>query len=265
MNAIFPDFIQVALGPQNWATFVLITARLGGLMTVAPVWSMQSMPRAPRAAITLVLAIFLLPMSPRTAMPDQVIDMPFPIAAEMMVGVCIGLTAAVLVNAAAMAGEVLSMQMGLSIAPALSPVPEMQVAGIAPVTSLLSMLIYLSMGGHLVLLQGLAHSFQVLPPGCELAFVDGGQAAARVMGIMFSCAVSAAAPVMVALLLTNVALAILSKAVPQLNAMMVSFPITVGVGLIMFGASLPIVSSAIAGWFSHLPGSVDTMIQQLKI
>ena len=83
-------------------------------------------------------------------------------------------------------------------------------------------------------------------------------------GQLFSCAASVAAPVMVTLLLTNIALAILSRAVPQLNAMMVSFPLTIGVGLIMFAVSLPNVSTVVAHWVQELPVSVNGLLVPLQ-
>jgi flagellar biosynthesis protein FliR len=61
---------------------------------------------------------------------------------------------------------------------------------------------------------------------------------------------------MVALLLTNAALAILNRAVPQLNAMMVALPLTIGVGLIMLGAALPFLANNIGGWMNALPADV---------
>ncbi|MFO1200800.1 MAG: flagellar biosynthetic protein FliR, partial [Burkholderiaceae bacterium] len=78
-------------------------------------------------------------------------------------------------------------------------------------------------------------------------------------------AVSAAAPVMVALLLTNVALGILSRAVPQLNAMTVSFPLSIGVGLLMFSVSLPIVASVITGWLHGMPEDVRALLSHLQL
>ena len=255
-----PDFLGAALTPEKWPTFALLTGRLGGLMMTAPAWSGTTMPRLIRTALTIVLAILLLPAAPAAAMPDHVLDLPLPMAAEIAIGVVIGLSAAVLVQACGLAGEVMSMQMGLSIAPALAPVPEMQVVGVGPITTTLAILIYLSLGGHLMLLRAFAESLHTLPPGAGIEFTGGGPVAVALAGQLFSCAASVAAPVMVTLLLTNIALAILSRAVPQLNAMMVSFPLTIGVGLIMFAVSLPNVSTVVARWVQELPASVNGLL-----
>ncbi|MFO1200841.1 MAG: flagellar biosynthetic protein FliR, partial [Burkholderiaceae bacterium] len=216
MTPFVPDFLATALTPERWPTFALVTARIGGLMLTAPGWSGTSLPRLVRTALTVVLAALLLPCAPVAKLPDQVLDIPLPMAAEMAIGLIIGMVAAVLVQAVSLAGEVMSMQMGLSIAPSYSPIPELQVSGIGPLTSMLALLLYFMIGGHLVLLRGLADSLQTLPPGGGIAFGAGETASIALAGKIFSYAVSAAAPVMVALLLTNVALGILSRAVPQL-------------------------------------------------
>ncbi len=255
-----PDFLGAALTPEKWPTFALLTGRLGGLMMTAPAWSGTSMPRLIRTALTVVLAILLLPAAPAAAMPEHVLDLPLPMAAEIAIGVVIGLAAAVLVQAVGLAGEVMSMQMGLSIAPALAPVPEMEVVGVGPITTTLAILIYLSLGGHLMLLRAFADSLHTLPPGAGIEFTGGGPVASALAGQLFSCAASVAAPVMVTLLLTNIALAILSRAVPQLNAMMVSFPLTIGVGLLMLAVSLPNVSAVVARWVQELPASVNGLL-----
>ena len=176
----------------------------------------------------------------------------------------IGLAAAVIVQAVALAGEVVSMQMGLSIAPSMAPMPEMQVVGIGPISSLLATIIYLSLGGHLMLLRALASSLHTMPPGAGIVFTGGTPVAAALAGQIFSCAASAAAPVMVALLLTNLALAILSRAVPQLNAMMVSFPLSIGLGLLMYAVSLPNVSAVVARWVQELPTGIDGLLAPLQ-
>jgi len=262
---MIPDFLSQALAPDRWPMFALISARLSGLMLAAPVWSLTPLPRAARAAITVLLAVLLLPLAPKTPLPERVLDLPLPLAMELMVGIAIGLTAAVMVHGVTLGGEVLSLQMGLSLGPALSPMPDTQVSGIGQIKSWLAILIYLGIGGHLILLRGVADSLQALPPGTAMDFVSGAQAAVALGGTVFSSAVRTAAPVMETLLLVNLALAILSRAVPQLNTMMVSLPVTFGVGLVMIGVSLPIVASVIGGWMETLPDHVATVLHSFQL
>ncbi|HTR97198.1 MAG TPA: flagellar biosynthetic protein FliR [Candidatus Acidoferrales bacterium] len=259
-----PDFLATAMVPERWPTFALITARVSGLLMIAPGWSGTTFPSSIRAAVTVVLAVLLLPLAPVVPIGEHVLDLPLPMAAELAIGTVIGLAAAIIVQGVGLAGEIISMQMGLSIAPALAPVPELQVVGVGPLSTALAILIYLTLGGHLALIHALGQSLRTLPPGGGLAFTAAGPAATELAGRLFSCAVSVAAPVMVTLLLTSLSLAILSRAVPQLNAMMVSFPITIGVGLLMFAVSMPVVSSVIARWVEVMPAGIDRLLPQLQ-
>lgn len=261
MSAI-PEFLRTAWSPEHWPTFVLLSARIGGLMATAPLWSMTAIPTRLRAAITVLLGIALLPGTRPVPAPVDMLGFPLPVAVEMVIGIAIGLVAAVLVHAATMAGEVLSLQMGLSLGPAYSPVPEMQVSGVAPFVSLMALFVYVAVGGHLAMLEGLATSIAVLPPGGG-ADLAGGTLLTVAAGQMFACAVTIAGPVMATLLLVNVALAILSRAVPQINAMLISFPVTIGVGLLMLAASLPLVSSTTAQWFGAVPAQVGRVLDAL--
>lgn len=251
-----PDFLTLLLMPSHWPTFVMITARLGGLMISAPLWSMTTIPPALRAAITVVLAAVLLPLAPAAPPPVDVLGMPLPFMAEMAIGLVIGLAAAVIVNGAALAGEVVSLQMGLSLGPALAPMPDLGTSGIGQMKSLLAVFVYLSVGGHLMLLSALADSLGTIPPGTALDIGGALAAGERLMNVVFLSAVGVAAPVLVALLLANLALALLSRAVPQLNTMMVSLPLSIGVGLVTLGAALPVVAAALTGWMESLPASV---------
>ena len=76
-------------------------------------------------------------------------------------------------------------------------------------------------------------------------------------GALFGTAVCVAGPVLVTLLLTHVALALLNRAVPQLNALMTSFPVTIGAGLLTLGLALPVMTSAYASGIEHLPEMVE--------
>lgn len=252
---MMPDFIRGVLAPGNWPTFVFVTARLTGLMMVGPLWSMSMLPRTIRGAAIVLFAIMLLPVTPRVTMPEAAMLLPIPLAMEVLIGVAIGLTAAVIVQGVAYAGEIVAIQMGLALGPALSPMADLEVSGVGQIKGLLALLIYIAVGGHLMLLRGLAESLQSIPPGASVG-LDSGSNCILLFGSLFSTAIRTASPVMVALLLTNAALAILNRAVPQLNAMMVALPLTIGVGLIMLGAALPFLANNIGGWMNALPADV---------
>jgi flagellar biosynthetic protein FliR len=184
---------------------------------------------------------------------------------EFIVGVVIGLTAAVLIYGVGLAGQTLALQMGLSLGPVFLPMAGHPESGIGKIKSFLAMVIYLGVGGHLILLRGIADTLQALPPGRPMSLVSGGGAAVGVVETLFATAISVAAPVMVTLLLAHAAVAILNRAVPQIHTMLVAFPLTIGVGLIMIGAALPLISSAIRTWMHSIPGSLDAAVESFRV
>ena len=258
-----PKELLLALSPETWPTFVLIATRLGGLFLVAPVWSSFSIPRMVRGAMTVLLSLVMLPIAPLVSLPDALPALPLLIGLELVVGVVIGLSAAVLVSGVAYAGEVVSMQMGIHLGNALSPMPELEVPGIGELNGFLALFIYLAVGGHLVMLRGIADSLRLLPPGTLFSMAGGVEEGSRLVGTLFLTALRTAVPVMLILLLSNVGLALLQRAVPNLNAMMVAIPLTVLVGLLALTGAVPLVAASIASWMSALDRDVARAIQSL--
>ncbi|MEQ1832733.1 MAG: flagellar biosynthetic protein FliR [Candidatus Eisenbacteria bacterium] len=252
-----PDALNQALTPDRWPALIYVTARVTGLMLSAPLWSMAPMPRTIRAAVTVVLAVLLLPACPEVHVPQQPFDLPLPLAIEGLIGVAAGLTAAVLVQGAALAGEIISVQMGLSMGPAIMVLPDLPGSEFGHLFGLFATVLYLGLDGHLMLLQGIADSLRALPPGAPLDLARGSEMAVSLFGALFATAVCVAGPVLATLLLTHVSLALLNRAVPQLNALMTSFPITIGAGMLMLGIALPVMTTAFAGGLSHLPEMVE--------
>ena len=249
-----------ALQPAHWPTLVVVSARIVGLMLAAPLWSMANVPRSFRGAMVIVFTLVVLPTVEPSRLPPDYLGFLLPLASELVLGLAIGLIGAVFLAGINLAGEVAALQMGLNLGPALSPMADASVTGVGELKNLLAVCIYVTLGGHVVLLTGIAESFRSVPPGAAVDMGQGGRAVAALAGTMFSVAIRAAAPITVALLLANIGMAILSRAVPQLNAMAVAFPVTIGLGFLMLGAALPYTGAFIGQWAGGLHGSVAQMI-----
>ena len=248
------------LAPDNWPTLVLVTSRVAGLFLVAPVWSMRAIPSKIRGAVAVLLAFVLLPAVDTAVLPDAVIALPLLIASEVLFGVILGMAAGMFVHAIVLGADVISVQMGLAIARTLLPGSGESSTTVGQLQSLMALALYMTIGGHLSLIVGLESSLRVLQPGGLWELMVGWGAFIALVGSVFSTAMRVAAPIMVAMVLTNLALAILGKAVPQLHVLMVAFPITINVGLIILGASLPFIAMLITGWIDGLPALLDGII-----
>ena len=250
-----------ALQPINWPNFAFVSARVAGLMTVAPLWAMTVVPARLRGAIAVVLSLALLPLVPPVEWPIDGPSLVVPLAAELLLGLAIGLAAACFLYGVAVAAEVVSLQMGLSLGAAIGGMTNIGSPGIGQLEGQFVLAVYVAVGGHLTLLTGLARSLLVIPPGSAIDLAEGGRYMVALAGGIFSTAVQVAAPMMVALLVTNLALAVVNRAVPQLNTMMVAVPVTVAVGLIALGATLPLATGFVTGWANDLGRGTDAVVQ----
>jgi flagellar biosynthetic protein FliR len=249
-----------ALGPSHWPTLVVVGGRFIGLMLAAPLWNLAEIPRSVRAALVLVFTAAVLPGVAEARLPPDFAGYVGPLACELVLGLAIGLTAAVFMAGVGLAGEIASIQMGLHLGPSLSGMAEEPTAGLGELKTMLALVIYVTLGGHLLLLTGVAESFHAIPPGTALDVVAGGRAVAVLAGTVFTAGLHVAAPITVALLLTNFGISILSRAVPQLNSMAMAFPVTIGLGFLALGASLPYVGRFLGEWVVSLPRAVETMV-----
>ncbi|HSB53693.1 MAG TPA: flagellar biosynthetic protein FliR [Gemmatimonadales bacterium] len=248
-----PEILKL-IGVGDWPAFVLVSARVAGFFLAAPLWSTVGLPKSIRSAAAVLLSVILIPtVIPVAPIPDDMVAAAVMLGGETLMGVAIALTGAMFMHGVMVAGEVASLQMGLSLGQAIGSLPEGATVGVGQLKGYFASLIYLSLGGHLTLYQALAASFAAVPPGKAMLGVEGGRLVADLAGSVFSSGIRAAAPVMVALLLANLALAILGKAVPQLNVMMLAFPVTISIGMIALGASLPFLAAFVGGQIDALP------------
>lgn len=247
------------LAPGAATAFVLTVARVTGLVLVAPVYSARVIPLTLRTALVLLLAVLLQPTA-RTAAPAGPAITPATMASEAVVGVVIGLGAAILIAAAEAAGEVLSVQIGLSGAALVDPLSMQQSTALGQFMQLFALTLLLAGNGHIVMLDAVAGSMQQLPVGASLHLPDGLWATVALGTDLFALGFKFAAPVVAVVMMANIALAVLSRAAPQLNILQLAFPVQIGVGLVALTASIPVVASWFFGWDVTYAGMVTRLV-----
>ena len=235
------------LAPTSVATLVLLVFRVGGLVLAAPVFSARMMSVMLKTSIVVVLSWLLHPMALGAAGGEVRLTTGH-VLAEMLVGLAMGLGAAVLVGAAEAMGDLLAVHIGLSGASSLDPLTNISVPVLGQFANLFAVTLMLSVDGHLVMLGALAKSLQMIPVGSDPNLAAGASAMVAMGSSLFVIGLRFAAPVLATVLLANVALAILTRAAPQLNVLSIAFPIQIAVGLFAFAASIPAIGSFYLGW-----------------
>lgn len=238
--------IAGTISPEAVTAATLLGARVSGLVLVAPVFSARVVPVTVRTALVLLLTIVLYPVARRVAGTESLT--PAAVLSEALIGFAIGLGAALIIGAAEVAGEYMSLQIGLSGAALLDPMTNQQSAVISTFLQLFALTLLLSGGGHLVMLDALADSTQRMPLGSAASGASGLLDLASLGGTLFSLGLQFAAPIIAVAIIANVALAVLSRAAPQLNILQLAFPIQILVGLAALLATIPILGRWLVGW-----------------
>lgn len=228
------------------ATLVLVAARVMGLMLIAPSLSATIVPRLVKVGMIVLFTVLLQPaVLPLVESPQLT---PASIAAEVLVGLAMGLGAALIVGAAETAGDLMAVQIGLSGSAILDPMDNSQLPSLGVFTRLFAVTLLLTLGLHEVMLRAMAESFVAMPPGETRDLAGGIQQMVASGSTLFILGLRFAAPVIAVVLLTNVALAILSRAAPQFNLLSVSFPVQIALGLFALAAALPAMGRTLSTW-----------------
>ncbi|MDD3328132.1 MAG: flagellar biosynthetic protein FliR [Zoogloea sp.] len=217
---------------EGWlALLAFPMARILGFVGAAPVFGNNGVPRRIKLVVGLAITMGLLPVV--TATPPEAIDSWAGILIlfqQTLIGIAMGLVLRVVFAALDLMGEIISLQMGLSFATFFDPVAGGQTAVIGEFLTLISTLVFLSLNGHLLMVDALARSFEWLPISATLPHKGGWLVLARFGASIFASGLLMALPVVTALLITNIALGVLTRAAPQLNLFAIGFPITLTVG-----------------------------------
>lgn len=264
MNSLIfglPDFFAPGV-----ATATVLTAlRVGGLLLVAPAWSAKSVPMRLRTAMLVVFAVLLLPAALESADRAHLAITPATFLGETAVGFMLGFAAALVIAGAEFAGELATNTIGLSGAAIFDPINNTQGAMLGSFMQLMTITLLLIAGGHVLMIQAIAKSFTVLPLGAPLALDRGFLPLVKAGAQIFASGLQFAAPVIAAVLLTNIALAVLGRAAPQLQIMSLAFPLQIGIGLVTFAGSLGLIVQALGGWTTQFSGTVDSFVRAAHV
>lgn len=246
---------------------VLVALRVGGLMLAAPVFSARTVPVRVRTGLLLVLTALLAPLAIAAARGAGSLAAlqvtPAAFATELLVGLAIGFAAALLVGAVETAGDVMTTVMGLSGATLMDPLGGASTSLLSTFAQLFAVTVLLALDGHLVMLDALGESLRAVPVGSAADLAAGTAALVGHGSVLFLLGLRFAAPVIAAAMIANVALAVLTRAAPQLNVLSVAFPIQIGIGLMAFVASLAFLATWMLGWGDHLTGMLESLFAAL--
>lgn len=227
---------------ERFLTMLWPMARISALLLVAPVLSLDAVTIRIRIALALVLTVFVYPLFDWPMIDPTTAPGLLELVNQITIGILMGLILQVVLAAVATAGQAIAGSMGLSMAQMIDPNLG-NVPVVASFLVVLASLIFLGLGGHVLLLELLIQSFEMLPIGQGLLSLNAVGALLGWSSMIFVGAVLLALPMLVILLAVNLGLGVVVRAAPTLNIFAVGFPAMILVGMLM----LYVLMGAIGG------------------
>lgn len=244
----------------------LMLFRIGGMLMVFPFYGYATVPPQARLALSVLLASLLLPIYEVTAQVTIGSGLLYFFAAifrEVLIGLSIGFAATFLFVGAMFAGQMVGHTMGFAIINSIDPQTDLQMPLIGQIYNLMVLVLFVLMNGHHFLLMALDESFIAIPIGTGILTNTSIAGIARLSADIFAVAVKIGAPVLIAILITEVALGVVARTVPQMNVWLIGFPLKIGVGLMTMGLSLTmmvyVVQKLYAGWQGEVIAFIRSM------
>jgi flagellar biosynthetic protein FliR len=236
------------------ASLFLVMMRCAGLVVAAPILGHRSVPMPVKAGLIAVLAVAL---ANRAAVAPGALPVLMAAPIELLIGLSLGYIVSLGFHAVELAGRLLSLQMGLSLGAVFNPTSHESSTSLDPFFSITAGLLFLALNLHVALVEVLARSFTVLPIGGGWP-MDLFMLAANMTGLALELGTRLALPLALILLLAELAMALLARAIPQINVFFLGMPIKILAGLAILVPALPNFLNGAANIFRALIDGAST-------
>ena len=234
--------MTATIGGGQASLLLLVMLRCTGLVFTAPIFGHHSIPTLVKFGLAAALAVALDKTAGVSAGA-----LPLLVAApiELIIGISLGYILSLGFQGVELAGRVISIQLGLSLAAVFSPTEEEASTAIDPFFSVMAGLVFLAMNLHLAVVQTLAHSFAVYPIGGGWP-ADLAMTGAQTIALVLELGVRVALPIALVLLLVELSVALLARAIPQINVFILGLPLKMLVGIAVLAVAMPSLISGAA-------------------
>ena len=245
----------------NVVVYVMVLARTAGIFTFNPIFARRGVPNSVKAGATLVLALVMTSAGDFSyTMPNGLFPFVFDMLKELLVGAILGFFVNLMLQVFSMAGEVVDMQLGLSMAKSYDP--TFGNAGLSTqYYSLWFMLYFFAVGAHKSYIQLFAVSYDSIPLGWTGLNFNVFNVLVQYFETVLTLGLKLAMPVIAASLITEFCIGVLMKAVPTIHVFVLNIQLKMLVGFVVLAASCGVVSEfmeKIMGiLFENLNGIVD--------
>jgi flagellar biosynthetic protein FliR len=245
--------------------FLFVLVRVASMMSVLPFFESRNVPVLVKSGLAMAVTLMLLPQV--RGLPPSLDTSPFVfclgLASEVIIGLIIGFLLQLVFVGVQLAGQTAGFQMGFAIANVVDPASSMQIPMLSQFLNLFALMIFLSLDIHHYFIKALVDGFEIIPFWAARFDGDIFNLLVQTVSNAFVIAVKIGAPVMVALLLTSVALGLIARTVPQMQIFIVAMPVKIILGMLFLGFSLPFCMNYLRSIFMALGQMLQGVLRMM--
>ncbi|MCX5749089.1 MAG: flagellar biosynthetic protein FliR [Candidatus Saganbacteria bacterium] len=247
--------------------FMFVFARITGIFLIAPVFSTRTFPILGKISLIIWMAVvlwFVVPVSP--GIPSGPIGISLFLIKELIIGLIIGFSCHILFAAIQSAGDIIDLQMGMSIATALDPTTGTVTSIVGKLTFYIALTVFLILNGHHMLLSAIHQSFRTIPVGAPIIISQDLVLQMINLGSnMLLIAVQLASPALLLIFISDFSFGIVSRVAPQVNVFMLGFQVKPTLGLLAILFSLPLMITNISSIITQMTQEIIRSFSIMKL
>jgi flagellar biosynthetic protein FliR len=250
---------------EQFILFIMLFLRISAVLVTAPVFGHQSIPLQVKVVLAMFLSYVLFAFNIAQGVVLDVKLLPLFIIAikEVIAGASLGFAVGIIFGGVRYAGDLISYDMGFSMATMYDPENNASFPVISEMLYLFLLMIFILMNGHHFIIEALVSSYKIIPIGMWSISEGAIQKLILLTGQMFIVAVKISAPVLISLFIANLSLGILNKAMPQMNIFSVIFSLKIGLGAIVMIATIPVIAFVFKKILSAFESSIIELMRLL--
>ena len=220
--------------------YFLPLVRISAFFMAAPIFGTKIVSARVRLVLSIAVTLIVAPLLPVSSHLSGIdFSMILIVIQQVLIGISLGFIFQVVFQLFVLAGQYIAMKLGLGFASMNDPSSGVSVTIVSQFYLLTTTLLFLSINGHLVLIQIIVDSFSVLPISSQGLSSGSLYKIVGLGGWMFGSALTISLPILTALLVVNIAFGVMSRSAPQMNIFAVGFPVTLLFGLVIMWIGFP--------------------------
>ncbi|WAM32116.1 flagellar biosynthetic protein FliR [Caldicellulosiruptor naganoensis] len=226
--------------------FFLILARMSGIFIASPIFGRRNIPAYFKIGFAFFLSIIvMLSYNFSYTIPQNLIEFVLEVAKEFVVGLVIGFISYMIFSAILLAGQIIDNAIGFGMANVIDPLSEIQVPLLGNFLYLYMLVVFFATDNHHILIRAVVYSYKIVPLGYSSILPQISQKFITFFIELFVIGIEISLPILMSMLVVDIILGILSRAVPQMNVFMVGLPIKIAIGFLVLVIVLPIMNKMI--------------------